>query len=323
MIRVRPDGSDLQVVSTGERNPLSAMLTATDEVFTYGNDDDSKKWPNSLTHHVVGGHYGYPYEFLLRPERCLPIVAGQLGGSGTQGIIYKGDGLPARYRGNLFICDWGLQTVFRVEVAPSGATFRMTRREPFVTAGDVADFRPFSIAPSADGPALYVVDWGVGNWLLAGVADRPALPADLRRRPTPSRRPRSPRSLDVDAPRPPEPRRPAPRPAGAGGQGEAAVGAAGRPAARTTASGTQGRLHALWALDAIGTPEAVARRSATRWPTPIRSSAPRPPKRAGIRQDARGAAGAGTRCSTTPTPSSAARRRSPSACSATRPPARP
>ena len=71
VIRVRPDGTGLEVVSTGECNPLSVALSATDEVFTYGNDDDSKKWPNSLTHHIVGGHYGYPYQFLTAPHRAL------------------------------------------------------------------------------------------------------------------------------------------------------------------------------------------------------------------------------------------------------------
>ena len=115
-------------------------------MFTFGNDDDSKKWPNSLTHHIVGGHYGYPYEFLLAPDRSLPIVAGKIGGSGTQGIVYNGDGLPDRYRGNLFFCDWGLQAVYRFQVAPGGGTFRLARREPFVAEGEVNDFRPFSIA---------------------------------------------------------------------------------------------------------------------------------------------------------------------------------
>jgi glucose/arabinose dehydrogenase len=89
VIRIRPDGSGLEVVSTGERNPLSVALTASDDIFTYGNDDDSKKWPNSLTHHIVGGHHGYPYEFLAAPDRALPIVAGESGGSGAQGIGYE------------------------------------------------------------------------------------------------------------------------------------------------------------------------------------------------------------------------------------------
>ncbi len=168
VIRIRPDGTGLEVVSTGERNPLSVALTANDDVFTYGNDDDSKKWPNSLTHHIVGGHYGYPYEFLTAPFRALPIVDGQLGGSGAQGICYNEDGLPACYRGNLFFCDWGLQTVFRYEVTPTGGTFQVSKRTPLVEKGTLADFRPFSIATGPDGSDLYVADWAFNGWLADG-----------------------------------------------------------------------------------------------------------------------------------------------------------
>src|SRR4051794_14731869 len=143
VIRIRPDGTGLEVVSTGERNPLSVALGKTDEVFTYGNDDDSKKWPNSLTHHIVGGHYGYPYQFLTAPWRALPIMAGQIGGSGAQGICYDEDGLPPSYRGNLFFCDWGLATVSRYEVERAGGTFALKKTTPLVTKGELADFRPF------------------------------------------------------------------------------------------------------------------------------------------------------------------------------------
>ena len=253
VVRVRPDGSDLQVVSTGERNPLSAMLTANDELFTYGNDDDSKTWPNSLTHHIVGGHYGYPYEFVLEPERCLPIVAGQIGGSGTQGIIYKEDGLPERYRGNLLLCDWGLQRVDRVEVARQGATYRLVRREPFVTDGDVPDFRPFSIAPSADGASLYLVDWGIGNWLVSGSETGRLYRLWYR-------------GVDAEGPAP------VPERLGIAAldhpshavrlRAQHELAEAGESSVmplldhlQDTTGAAQGRLHALWALDAIGTPE--------------------------------------------------------------------
>ena len=165
VIRIRPDGSGLEVVSTGERNPLSVALTATDDVFTYGNDDDSKKWPNSLTHHIVGGHYGYPYEFLTASFRALPIVEGQFGGSGAQGICYNEDGLPPRFRGNLFFCDWGLQAVFRFEIEKAGGTFRVVKKSPLVEKGSLPDFRPFSIATGPDGSTLYLVDWAYNGWL--------------------------------------------------------------------------------------------------------------------------------------------------------------
>ena len=168
VIRVRPDGTDLEIVSTGERNPLSVALSATDEIFTYGNDDDSKKWPNSLTHHIFGGHYGYPYQFLTAPHRALPIMAGDFGGSGAQGICYNEDGLPPEYGGNLFFCDWGLQTVYRFEIKKSGGTFAAVKRTVLVSKGAVADFRPFSLAVAADGNGLWLVDWAYNGWLASG-----------------------------------------------------------------------------------------------------------------------------------------------------------
>ncbi len=165
VIRIRPDGTGLEVVSTGERNPLSVALSATDEIFTYGNDDDSHRWPNSLTHHIVGGHYGYPYQFLSAPSRALPIMGGQLGGAGAQGVCYNEDGLPAEYRGNLFFCDWGLQEVHRIVVRKNGGTFAIAGKTPIVKKGAVADFRPFSLAVAADGDGFWLVDWGYNGWL--------------------------------------------------------------------------------------------------------------------------------------------------------------
>jgi putative heme-binding domain-containing protein len=257
VIRVRPDGTDLEVVSTGECNPLSVALSATDEIFTYGNDDDSRKWPNSLTHHIVGGHHGYPYQFLTAPERALPIMSGQAGGAGAQGICYNEDGLPPEYRGNLFFCDWGLQTVFRFEIRKAGGTYALKRKTVLVSKGDLADFRPFSLAVAADGASLWLVDWGYSGWLANG--------------------PRTGRLFRLNY-RGPSPAAPAPRPAGEGVpdrvklldhpalavrlQSQWILARSGPTAvpplvARLSAREPEtGRLHALWALDAIGGDEA-------------------------------------------------------------------
>ena len=257
VIRIRPDGTGLEVVSTGECNPLSVALSATDEIFTYGNDDDSKKWPNSLTHHIFGGHYGYPYEFLTAPRRALPIMGGQVGGVGAQGVCYNEDGLPDEYRGNLFFCDWGLQSVSRFEIRKKGGTFSLVRRTPLVTKGDVADFRPISLAVSSDGASFWLVDWGYNGWL-----DPKVKSGRLYR-------------LSYHGP---EGSHPAPRPTGQDvatrlealdhpslavrlesqrsliGMGPSMVP---RLATRLKAGGPEtGRLHTLWALDGIGSAEA-------------------------------------------------------------------
>lgn len=259
VVRVRPDGSGLEVVSTGERNPLSVALTATDDVFTYGNDDDGKKWPNSLTHHIVGGHYGYPYQFLTAPERCLPIVAGQLVGSGTQGVCYNEDGLPNDYRGNLFFCDWGLQHVFRYKIERKGGTYTLKSRTPLVTQGDVPDFRPFSLAVAPDGSGFYLVDWAFNGWL----ADGPKTGRLYKLsyvgpgKPTPAPRPTEgdPSTLVKALDHPAlSVRLSSQRALAAQGKEEGEVD---RLSARLReAEPATGRLHILWALDAINTPEA-------------------------------------------------------------------
>ncbi len=257
VIRIRPDGTGLEVVSTGERNPLSVALSATDEIFTYGNDDDSKKWPNSLTHHIVGGDFGYPYRFLTRPRSSLPIMGGQFGGSGTQGICYNEDGLPPEYRGNLFFCDWGLQTVSRIEIRKAGGTFAIVRRTPLVTKGDVGDFRPFSLATSADGASLWLVDWAYNGWL-DGKAKSGRLyelryngPNSVRPAPRPSGRDASVRIKALDHPA---------RSVRLESQRIlAGMGASAVPMLvdRLKSGGSEaGRLHAIWALDAIGGAEA-------------------------------------------------------------------
>ncbi len=253
LIRVRPDGTDLEVVSTGECSPLSVALSATDEVFTYGNDDDSRRWPNSLTHHIVGGHYGYPYQFLTAPYRALPILTGQVGGAGAQGICYNEDGLPPEYRGNLFFCDWGQQTVFRYEIRKAGGTFVLERRSVLVSKGDSPDFHPFSLAVAGDGASIWLVDWAYGGWLADGPrtgrlyrlrhrGSRPVLPA-----PRPTGRDAALRLAALDHPA-----------LSVRLESQRILAQLGAPAVprlveRLKRSEPEtGRLHALWALDAIG-----------------------------------------------------------------------
>ena len=129
------------------------MFDASGELFTFGPGDDARRWPGGLTHQIVGGHYGYPYQFLVAPFRALPVMGGEGGGAGAQAVCYLEDGLPARYRGNVFACDEARQTVVRWEVRKSGGTFAIAGRTELVTRGDAADFRPVALAPIAGDPA--------------------------------------------------------------------------------------------------------------------------------------------------------------------------
>ena len=77
-------------------------------------------------------------------------------------------GWRPKYQGNVIACDWGLQTVFRYELTKSGATFKVAKREPLITKGGLGDFRPFSLAVDADRNGLILVDWAYNGWLADG-----------------------------------------------------------------------------------------------------------------------------------------------------------
>jgi putative heme-binding domain-containing protein len=259
VIRIRRDGTGLEVVSTGERNPLSVALGPTGEIFTYGNDDDSKKWPNSLTHHIVGGHYGFPYQFLTAPFRCLPIMAGEFGGAGAQGVCYNEDGLPAEYRGNLFFCDWGAQGVVRFEIRKAGGSYAVTRRTVLASRGEVDDFRPFSLAVTADGTGFWLVDWGYSGWQAKGpkTGRLYRLRYEGADRVVPAPRPRgSDRAGRLAALEHPALSARLESQRVLAGQGSDAV--PGLVALLDSDRPATGRMHALWTLDAIGSPDARA-----------------------------------------------------------------
>ncbi len=253
VIRIRPDGTGLEVVSSGEHNPLSVALSMSNDIFTYGRADETKKWQNGLTHHVAGAHFGYPYQFLTSPHRALRTMAAQPGGIAAQGVCYNEDRLPAEYHGNLFFCDWGLQSVLRFAIRKTGATFAVERRAPLVTAGEARGFHPFGLAVAADGDGFWLTDWShdafVANGPVAGRLYRLRYvgPNAAPHTPCPIGGDVSARIKALDHPALAvrlEAQRALAR------EGEATVD---RLIARFNSPESEtGRIHALWALDAIG-----------------------------------------------------------------------
>ena len=160
VICVRPDGTGLEVISTGDRDPRSVALDISGELFTFGSGNNSRRWPGGLTHHIDGGRYGYPYQFLVAPFRTLPVMGGEVGGAGAQAVCYLDDGLPARYKGSFFACDESRQTVVRWEVRKSGGTFAIAGRTELVTKGDADVFQPVALAPISGGSGFWILGRG-------------------------------------------------------------------------------------------------------------------------------------------------------------------
>jgi putative membrane-bound dehydrogenase-like protein len=165
ILRCRPDGTGIEVFSSGTRNHLEPNLDARDNLFTYDNTDDGDGWWTRVTHHIEAGYYGYPYDYHDRPDRFLDRMAEYGGGSPCGGVVYREDVWPEVYRGRAFWAEWGKRTVRAFRFEPRGASFSVGDVIDFVQPGDVGDFRPLDLAVSYDGRTLYIADWGLGGWM--------------------------------------------------------------------------------------------------------------------------------------------------------------
>ncbi len=112
IVRCRPDGTQLEIFSTGTRNHLQVNLDAEDNAFTRDNTDDGNGWWTRVTHHIEGGYYGYPYLFrsypnlgVIRPSNETLNAIKQHGGSIDRAAIMSdgrkvADVVPADAAGN-------------------------------------------------------------------------------------------------------------------------------------------------------------------------------------------------------------------------------
>jgi putative membrane-bound dehydrogenase-like protein len=157
ILRLRPDGTELEVWCTGVRNILDVALTDEDEVFTYDNTDEHD-WMGRLTHMIDGGFYGYPHEFSPRRPYTLWMMHDFGGGAACGTLAYTDDALPAGYSNNLFLADFGKREVLRVRLRRDGGTWAVDGHEEFFTHPP-DDFRPVGLAWTADGAGFYVCDW--------------------------------------------------------------------------------------------------------------------------------------------------------------------
>jgi putative membrane-bound dehydrogenase-like protein len=157
IVRMRPDGTGLEVFATGVRNILDVAMNEEDEIFTYDNTDEHE-WMGRLTHMVERGFYGYPFDFIPRRPYTLWMMADFGGGAATGAFAYNEDALPLEYRGNLFLADFGKRQLMRVIVARHGATYKVVSKQDFF-AEPPEDFRPVGIALGPDALSIYICDW--------------------------------------------------------------------------------------------------------------------------------------------------------------------
>jgi putative membrane-bound dehydrogenase-like protein len=138
VVRVRPDGSELELYSRGTRNILEACVSPTLDVFARDNTNDGDGW-DIRVHHFTGlSEHGYPSLFKHFKGEFIEPLADYGGGAGCGGLYLSEPGFPAGYGEALYTSDWGREWVYRHRLNPDGATFRIDQNE-FVRAPRVTD----------------------------------------------------------------------------------------------------------------------------------------------------------------------------------------
>jgi putative heme-binding domain-containing protein len=132
VIRVRPDGTGLEIYSTGTRNILEVAISPLMDIFARDNTNDGGGW-NVRFHHFTGlENHGYPRLYKNFNDECIQPLADYGGGSGT-GAVYIDEPGFGNWNNAPFTCDWGTGALWHHQVKPKGATFEETRKpEPFI-----------------------------------------------------------------------------------------------------------------------------------------------------------------------------------------------
>ncbi|HQZ64355.1 MAG TPA: HEAT repeat domain-containing protein [Planctomycetaceae bacterium] len=157
VFRMRPDATQLEIVSHGIRNNMDVALDQFDNIFTFDNDDDYGWWMRVI-HHVPTGYYGYPYDYRSHRNPFLPPVGEFGSGTACGGACYREAAWPAQYQGNAFFCDWGESKIERYTLTKKGASFE-AQVDDFMLGDGSGDFRPIDLCFSPDGKHMYVADW--------------------------------------------------------------------------------------------------------------------------------------------------------------------
>lgn len=161
VVRVKTDGSGLEIVSRGQRNIYDVAVDPQLNLFTRDNTNDGGGWNVRLSHVIPSGQYGYPSLYINFPSEIVPPLADYGGGSPCGSLFVDDALLPQPFGQALYTCDWGRSIVYRHPLSAKGAGFD-AQQETFVTIP-----RPTDMDIDAQGN-LFISSWRDGGFNYSG-----------------------------------------------------------------------------------------------------------------------------------------------------------
>lgn len=133
VIRFRPDGSGLEIFSTGTRNILATPISPLLDLFARDNTNDGGGWDVRFHHFTGLEDHGYPRMYINFGDEIVQPLADYGGGSGCGAVYLSEPGFPKKWNNAPLTCDWGTGTLWHHTVEAQGATFKETAKpEPFI-----------------------------------------------------------------------------------------------------------------------------------------------------------------------------------------------
>ncbi|MEO1618015.1 MAG: CotH kinase family protein, partial [Planctomycetota bacterium] len=156
ILRVRPDGTELELFASGLRNPFDIAIDPQLNLFTRDNTNDGGGWDTRVSQLFQTAEYGYPRLFANFSDEIMPTLGVFGNGGGTGSLYIEDEAWPERWNRSLFTGDWGRSGVFHHPLTPDGATFQLTQ-QTFATIS-----RATGMDLDASGN-LYVASWWSGE----------------------------------------------------------------------------------------------------------------------------------------------------------------
>lgn len=156
ILRVRPDGTELELFCSGLRNPFDIAIDPELNMFTRDNTNDGGGWDTRVSQLFQSAEYGYPRLFANFSDEIMPTLGAFGNGGGTGSLFVQDASWPTRFNDSLFTSDWGRSAVFHHPLKSDGPTFQLSQ-EPFAKVP-----RATGMDVDANGN-LYVASWWSGE----------------------------------------------------------------------------------------------------------------------------------------------------------------
>lgn len=138
IVRVRPDGTEMEIYSHGTRNIYDVAIDPFMNIFTRGNTNDGGGWNIRFLHHLQSGEYGYPSLFKNFTDEIIPALVDLGGGSGTGSYFMDDDRWPEKFNHVPMMADWGRSELFIHRVEMDDASFKQ-HEEKFLGLPQITD----------------------------------------------------------------------------------------------------------------------------------------------------------------------------------------